>query len=475
MVTATPTGLPALQRLRENLAVVLVALLPLHALLVTVFTRLIVGPNHAPLAWLAFWKEALLVGILAIAVTEITQTYRRERHVPRSDLLDALVVSLFGLAVLSAALLGTPLMKLALGLRYDILAPLSFVILRKVPWSAGGCARLIRAILWVAIGVAAFGLIGLILPLSAFGALGYATNFHSLYLPDSPLAPFSQIGETMIRRAQSSMSGPNQLGIWLAIPIAILRARATHRRSVRRSTGVAGILFIAALFATFSRTAWIAVTASLLGAAAVQLSSKTIRRWFVPVAASIAVFSLIAILAAPKAIVRISSSRGHFEKPLEAIARMTEHPWGEGLASAGPASSRFADACVVLRPEDDPSWAKAQPELCVFLGDKQVQPEDRLCHCPFHPENWYLQLGVELGWLGLLLWVAIIGLTLRRLLPLTLSREPVGTAAAVAQLAMAVASLFLHAWEDAAVAFTIWILTAIALQKDEHSGSKVHS
>lgn len=475
MTTETLTGRPSLQTVRELMATVLVALLPLHALLVTVITRLLTGPGHAPLPWLAFWKETLLVALLIIAATEIWQRCRRERHLPHSDLLDVLIVSLFAVAILSAVVLGTPLMKLALGLRYDVLAPLSFVILRKVPWSAAGQARIFRTILGVAIGVAAFGLIGLILPVSVFGTLGYATNFHSLYLPDSPLAPFSQIGETMIRRAQSTLSGPNQLGIWLVIPIAILFARATHRRSLRRSTAAIGLLLGATLFATFSRTAWIAATVGTLGAGALQMSSKLVRRWFLPVAAGLAVLMLIGILAAPKAVVRVSSSRGHFEKPVEALHRLLASPWGEGLASAGPASSRFADACVVLRPEDDPSWAKNQPNLCVFLGEQQVQPTDRLCQCPFHPENWYLQLGVELGWPGVLLWLLIVGLTLKRLLPLTLSREVAGSTAAIAQLSLATASLFLHAWEDAAVAFTIWILTAIALQNGENSDRKGHT
>ena len=56
---------------RERLTIALIALLPLHALLVTVLTKVIAGAGHAPLPVLALWKEALLGIILLIALWEI--------------------------------------------------------------------------------------------------------------------------------------------------------------------------------------------------------------------------------------------------------------------------------------------------------------------------------------------------------------------------------------------------------------------
>lgn len=458
--------------MRERLIVALVVLLPLHALLVTVGTRLIAGPGHAPLPALALWKELLVVAILALAAVEIWKIWRAGQR-PACDLLDLLVVAFFALAVGSAAWHGTATPKLLLGLRYDVLAPLAFVVLRHAPWSDWARSRLLWALVWVGTAVAAIGLAGLVLPASFFAALGYATDFHSLYLPDSPLAPFSQIGGTAIRRAQSTLSGPNQLGLWLIVPIGALLASA--RRLGRARALALGALLAAALAATFSRTAWIGAVAGTLAVGALQVGPRLARRWLLPVAGLLAAAVLVGVLAAPATIVRLSSSRGHFEQPLEAVHRLLATPWGEGLASAGPASSRFADACVMLQPKDDPRWAAAQPELCVFLGDQQVQPTDRLCRCPFHPENWYLQIAVELGWPGLILWIGILALALWKLWPLARAREPLGTAAAVALLGTAVGALFLHAWEDTAVAFSVWILVAVALQKGRNSAGEDHT
>jgi hypothetical protein len=62
-----------MQKIRENLALILLALLPLHALLITVGTKLIAGPNQAPLTVLALWKEVLLLLIFGLCFLEWIQ------------------------------------------------------------------------------------------------------------------------------------------------------------------------------------------------------------------------------------------------------------------------------------------------------------------------------------------------------------------------------------------------------------------
>jgi O-antigen ligase len=100
------------------------------------------------------------------------------------------------------------------------------------------------------------------------------------------------------------------------------------------------------------------------------------------------------------------------------------------------------------------------PELCVFLGDKQVQPTDRTCSCPFLPENWYLQIGVELGWIGFLLY---LGLVVILLLKIFRSSQLTAHSLFLAFLGISIAGLFLHSWEDAAIAYALWLLIAAAL------------
>ena len=60
-----------LQTFRERLTLILLVLLPFHAFLVTILTRMIAGPDQAPLQWLALWKEAVLGLVLLLAFFEI--------------------------------------------------------------------------------------------------------------------------------------------------------------------------------------------------------------------------------------------------------------------------------------------------------------------------------------------------------------------------------------------------------------------
>jgi len=140
-----------------------------------------------------------------------------------------------------------------------------------------------------------------------------------------------------------------------------------------------------------------------------------------------------------------------------------ENPLGLGLGAAGPASNRVSDACVYLPEDGDASWAVAHPELCVFLGEQQVQPEVP-CTCPMLPENWYLQIGVELGIIGLALFIVF---TLLVILRLRRNTTPLGVGVFASFVGVSVAALFLHAWESSAVAYTLWVLAAAVLSVSE--------
>ena len=457
-----------MQRFREFLTLLLIGLLPFHALFITFATKILRGPDHAPLASLTLWKEGVLVVIVAVAVIEIgffvakklrTSGYGLRVTGYGFDWIDVCIIGLVGLSLI----LETRNSQLATrnflyGFKYDLLPLCVLLVLRRVPWSA----EFQRRVLWLLLAIggllSAYAIVTLVLPLGFFRAFGYS-NLHSLYLPDQPLPPYHQIAESAVRRIQGTFSGPNQLGTWLLIPLgaalALIMKKKPNTRTPGRVRLIISGLIILALILSFSRSAWIGAVGMILVALAVSLPRKTVQRvvlW--GAGAAVAIF-LASLIVAPKVLFRLSSSRGHLERPLKAIALMMEHPLGMGLGTAGPASNRTSDPCVELRPEDDPSWAKSTPNLCVFLGEKQVQPLDRECHCPITPENWYLQIGIELGFIGMVFFMALTVLILWKL--------PTTHYALLTFLGISIAALFLHAWEDAAVAYTAWILVAVAL------------
>lgn len=426
-----------LQRIREFLALILIALLPFHAFLVTVLTKMIAGPGHAPLGWLVIWKEALLCFIVLLCLFD----KKFWKNLREWDAVDACILGLTLIAVAIGlrqhALTQAPFFY---GFRYDLLPPLSFLILRRVPWSGDFMKRAFDVLLFAGAVVAIAGLVMLVLPASALQTLGYS-DLHSLYVSSGPLAPFQQLGASSIRRMQSVMSGPNQLGLWLLLPFAI---------ALLRRRWILTVLFLLGVALTFSRAAWIAAALIALVVAwkAVRPSQRIIL--FSAAGGILIVLLFAGLVFAPSILQRGVSNSDHIARPLEAMKMIIAHPFGSGLGSAGPATNHGRATCVDLPAGSDISWAKDHSDLCVFVAGAQAQP--RLpCNCPFLPENWYLQIGVELGVIGMLLYIALVILLLRHIKhgPLLLAFAGV-----------CLAGLFLHSFEDFGVAATLWVLTA---------------
>ena len=431
--------------LRERFALVLLALLPFHALGVTVLTRLVQGPGHPPMGVLALWKEALLAVVLVLALAEIVRGGEWKKAL-KTDLFDWCIAVLAAALLLATALNGVGAGQALYGIRYDLVPLAAFVVLRRVPWSEAFLRTLPLVLAGAVLAAVAYGLLTLALPEGFFAALGYS-DLHSLYVPDRPIAAFQQVGGTALRRLQGPFSGPNQFGIWLAMLLPVVAALPSKGRRLLAA------LALLAIVLTFSRAAWIASAVVVVLVHLPQLKKLS------TTAVTILCTGILAIALAllwffPSVIVRIESSSDHLRNPLEALSIMAASPLGRGLGSAGPANNRVADACVFLEEGSDPSWAAPHQDLCVFVGETQAQPTDRSCACPLLPENWYLQLGVEGGWIALLAFVALVVLLIRRLWP---------TPPAMGLLAVAIAGMVLHAWEDAAVAYTSWILCAIVL------------
>ncbi len=462
-----------LQKLRESLALVLLALLPFHALLITVATKVILGPDHAPLGALALWKEGLLVVIVALAFVEI---FRNKPQTPNLkspfDLLDV-AIGLFAIVALAISLTASlPLSATLYGFRYDLLAPLAFLVLRRVPWSGEFRQTAAKVLVVAGAIVTILGLGIYVLPDAVYRALGYS-DLHSLYVPEAPLAAFQQLGGSALRRMQGTLSGPNQFGLWLLLPWSIVLTtflRKLTSAQDRKVEKYALSVLTLGIVLSFSRSAWVAAT--VIGALALWIYvPKSLRRtvaWIVAV--FLAIFAAILFTLFPQAVLRSVSNRGHIEKPLAAVAHIAKNPIGSGLGAAGPASNRVNDACVELPAGSDAAWAKDRPELCVFVGGTQVQPLDSVqdkpvpCRCPFLPENWYLQIGVEAGIVGMLLWIAVTGLMVWKLQ--NVASDGLRVAGSIAPavffafLGVSIAGLFLHSWEDASVAMSLWLLAA---------------
>ncbi|MDD4627854.1 MAG: hypothetical protein PHE68_00470 [Candidatus Peribacteraceae bacterium] len=461
-----------LRRLRERLTLFLLAALPFHALLVTAGTKLIAGPGHAPLTVIALWKEFLLGIIVLLVVLEwVSAKWKMDNGKWIIDVIDVLIIALLVLSLVVTIMMRVDVKTALYGFKYDFLPLVAFFMARRVPWSEWFVNAVSRTLIVVGCIVAVYGIVGFLLPQKFFLRLGYS-SVHSLYFADGPLAAFQQIGDTSLRRVQSSMSGPNQLGLWLLIPwcIVLVRLLKERRWILLLPLGLIGL----ALLMSFSRSAFLGGFVATLIALRIGLSPRIGKKVFYGFLTGCVALGIILVLLFPQVFWRLGSTRGHLTRPILAMQEVLRNPLGQGLGMAGPASTHLRDTCVFLRAQDDPAWAKNIPKLCVFVGGVKVQPTDRECVCPNLPENWYIQIGVELGIMGFLLFVVLVLAVLLRFISdngkwimengqLSIINYPLRIATLLSFLALSVAALFLHAWEDSAVAYTVWLLTAFFL------------
>src|SRR3989338_3483890 len=121
------TIMTMIARFRETLTLALIALLPFHALLVTVGTQIARGPGHAPWGMLAVWKEGLLALILLLALIEMAKKIRTAITIDSTDLLIAAL-----LIIAIAVSLYRPWETRAdffFGFKYDFIPLIAFIIL----------------------------------------------------------------------------------------------------------------------------------------------------------------------------------------------------------------------------------------------------------------------------------------------------------------------------------------------------------
>src|SRR6185295_3375947 len=125
---------------------------------------------------------------------------------------------------------------------------------------------------------------------------------------------------------------------------------------------------------------------------------------------------------------RPSSLQGHLERSRDGVKHILMHPFGTGLGDSGPASARFYENGI-----------------------------------GFIPESWYLQVGIDTGFPGLILFITILILTSRKLLQ---TKTWQGQALCCGLIGISITALKLHSWESADLAYSFWGACGIVLAKN---------
>ncbi|MCF7846067.1 MAG: O-antigen ligase family protein [Candidatus Peribacteraceae bacterium] len=405
------------ERMAWWLIATLLVLLPFHAFLFTWLKSFFWTDSWTIL--IQSWKE-ILVGILGLlAFGKLIS----QRKFPKGSTF-WLGLALIVLAIAYTAFGGGVLAQKILGLRTATLFLIAFLSVRFFVFEKSKIEQLKKIVLCSAAIVIAFALAQqFLLPADFLKYFGYSENV-SEWLPGGNLPIYHLVGDSDTIRLQSTFAGPNQLGAYLLVILPLAAAKIC--RTKNWWCWLAGGIFcggIVALVFTFSRSAWLGATAMFLIFAITlwrrNLSPKLKRKLLFGGLA--ALLGLIILLFSSESlggiISRAESTREHFEKSIAAAEQVAENPLGLGIGRTAGVAQRF---------EAD----------------------------PLTPENTYLGVTLELGWLGGLIFLAF-------LISLAANLNKNRSELVYSLIGIAVVMFFLHPLEDTPTALTFFLLAGM--------------
>lgn len=417
-----------------NIFYALLGYMPLH-----IFLSTWLGTSFGVLEFAKVFKDVVLVLGFGLALSaSIGQPWFKPL------LKDRLLWLIGGYALLTLLLAGvmrTDLDAEILGIVYN----LRFLLFFLYGWLLAGLfdARLItrravQVVLIVGVVVAAFGVLQhTVLPSDSLTHAGYSRA-------NGVLPVFFIDNKPDLERVMSTVRDPNSLGSYLIIILSITLAYlATTKNKQLKQTGIGlAALSVLCLYFTFSRSAWLGAVFAV-GALVVLLPAKAksvpINQKYIIAAVVAAVIGLAYLYIARDSylvqnIIFHSDEQTVLEDPNElrlrfwqtSIAAALLQPHGFGPGTAGLASIRNDIQGTVLN------------------------------------ENYYLQILYEIGVLGLLLFLSILGYTAVRLYQIK-KPSPLILGLIASFAGLAVTNFLVHIWSNEAVAYTWWGLAGLVI------------
>jgi hypothetical protein len=415
-------------------------LLPFHAFLSVWLAK---GVGHYTA--LRLWKEALLavLVILAMYLLLVDKSLRRKLLESR---LNQAILAYVGLTLVwgLAALQMHDVSAKALG--YGLIVNLRFLLFFLIVWVAATKAPKLFTKwpdwLWWPLGiVVAFGLMQyFVLPYDFLRHFGYS---------DQTIFPYETINHDIHHiRIFSTLRGANPLGAYLVLAIPVLFVVWKKQMKNWQTVLLAGSFGV--LFMTFSRSAWIGAVLSIGIVLWLSITSQAAKKRSLQIVGGLVVFLALTGFALrhnttlqdylfhtnDKSTIKTSSNQGHASALRDGLEDIAHEPLGHGPGSAGPAS--------------------------VY----NTKGKTRIA------ENYFIQVGQETGWPGLLFFILINAYLAAELWRRRQDGLALGLLAALAGLTFV--NLLSHAWADDTLAYLFWGLAAVAVPtKSVKSTNKV--
>jgi hypothetical protein len=428
-----------LAKILSWLAALIFILIPFHAFL-TVW--LASGLGHYTL--LRLWKEFLLALLFGGSLYLLVNDSKL-----RKNFISSRLVQIAGLYLLLSLVWGIGAHLLhkvsSKALGYGLVVNLRFLIFFLAVWIIATKSQKLREVLPKLVLIPAaivviFGLLQrLVLPYDVLKHFGYSST--TIY-------PSETINHNLnYPRIMSSLRGANPLGAYLVLVISYLAVLQAKAKKYRWLWLIFGLAATVTLFLSYSRGAWLGLTANFIVLIWVSVSRTKAKQ--ILLAGSVLLIATAAVLTIAwrhnptfenailhtqsHSAIKTNSNEGHVSAFRSGLDDALTESLGRGVGTAGPAS--------------------------VYN-----QGRARIA------ENYYIQLAQEVGWLGLALFLAINILLARELwhrradiLAIVLLASLVG---------LALVNLVSHGWTDDTIAYIFWGLAGVAMATPVAIGKK---
>lgn len=420
----------------------LIAYLPVH-----IFVSTVIGANFGGLELFKASKDIAVAVIGFLLLPYMIKNRDMVIRVLFKDWLGIMSISYIAVHLLFFVLYHQDLDSAALGLLYNTryIVMLLLVLILSRAEKEFITSYIIAKI--VVISSAAVGVVGVlqyyVLPENFFEKLGYS-------MKNGALPWFYIDGKPDFPRIMSTMRDPNSLGSYLLIPLSLVGAKLLicyRSMSIRMryyAFGIIGLLIVALILA-FSRSGIVGLIITVV-TSIVLANEEWIKRNFRKVL-SLGVIALIIVVGAGvifmqtnprtfKNVVFHADEQTSFRDPNElrvdflkrSIKEIVHRPFGSGLGTAGLASMKNDIKGVNLT------------------------------------ENYYLQLALEVGVVGLGLFLAICSIVVIRLHKIWYSERGIVPLALIASFAgLFVTNMLAHIWTNETIALIWWSLAAVCL------------
>lgn len=294
---------------------------------------------------------------------------------------------------------------------------------------------ILRLVIYISTVVCALGIVQYFLPKDIMTHFGYSVargvkpNF---FIDDKPNLP----------RIMSTLRDPNSLGAYLILPITILFYKLmTVRRDRRQLIGGLLVLHVLALALTFSRSAWmgtiVSVCALIIFAFRAKFGPWLLKYWPLLLGSVLLIGSLVLMSKNQYAVQNILV---HSDKSTAAKSKYDSNGYHWLYAKEGLQGI----------------WHRPQGHGPGTAGIVSIQHPDR----GFLTENYYIQIGYEVGVTGLLLFLAVNFLAYKELL---LRRSLLSVALLASFWGYVLCNMLLHTWSNEAVAAQWWLLAGFTI------------